>query len=398
MNYSKQLQQIASRVTEYVPRDGSTDQSGRTIIDSYLDLLVEAGKQNSLDSDLHLSNAAYLENPVFICGMQKSGTNLLRNLLDSHKSLVVLPSDGLSGRILSDSTPEFSDSVRHFLKRLLEPLAGSPPNWILSEKAGDYKPYLELSRLYFAYFRSNQNSIVGCCKSIVSAYSQSSGRNGFSFKYWVEKTPKNSRNIETLLNHFPPARFIQIIRNPLAVTASISKKMPVKKRKFDLQSHIYLADLIMKTGQDNLKRLGTSRYKIVFYEDLTTRTEETMRSICEFLDIEFDKNLLVPTVNGIPARSNTSFKEKEFDFGEVSSATKDEWRRYWKRSEIIFISTLLYKASANYGFHLRKYSLPAYLLAAIKIKWNYRNKSDRFNINLTNALKDYCRFVLRNRA
>lgn len=37
---------------------------------------------------------AWLDHPVFVCGHHRTGTTLLRNLLDGHPDVVVLPSEG----------------------------------------------------------------------------------------------------------------------------------------------------------------------------------------------------------------------------------------------------------------------------------------------------------------
>ena len=47
-------------------------------------------------------------------------------------------------------------------------------------------------------------------------------------------------------------------------------------------------------------------YMIVRYEDLATRTEETMRHICAFLNIPCNQDNLEPTVDGTPWQGNST--------------------------------------------------------------------------------------------
>jgi hypothetical protein len=56
----------------------------------------------------------------------------------------------------------------------------------------------------------------------------------------------------------------------------------------------------------NKERYG-DRVCLVKFEDLVSKTEPVMRYLGEFLNIEFDDILLVPTFNTLPIKANTSF-------------------------------------------------------------------------------------------
>src|SRR5690348_154569 len=47
-----------------------------------------------LDEQTITEGLALIDNPVFICGVHRSGTTLMRDLLDDHLQLSVLPSEG----------------------------------------------------------------------------------------------------------------------------------------------------------------------------------------------------------------------------------------------------------------------------------------------------------------
>jgi hypothetical protein len=57
----------------------------------------------------------------------------------------------------------------------------------------------------------------------------------------------------------------------------------------------------------NRERYG-DRVCIIKFEDLVSKTEAVMRYLAEFLGIEFDEILLVPTFNKFPIKAHTSFK------------------------------------------------------------------------------------------
>jgi len=65
------------------------------------------------------------------------------------------------------------------------------------------------------------------------------------------------------------------------------------------------------------------RYKnrviIISFEDLIQNTEAVMRLLADFLKIEFDDILTVPTFNRFPMVANTSFRPEKA--GSVDSST-----------------------------------------------------------------------------
>jgi hypothetical protein len=61
---------------------------------------------------------------------------------------------------------------------------------------------------------------------------------------------------------------------------------------------------------------------LVQYEDIIRKTEAVMRFLAEFLTIEFDDMLLVPTFNKFPMKENTAFETNSH--GVVSSLAAEE--------------------------------------------------------------------------
>ena len=51
------------------------------------------------------------------------------------------------------------------------------------------------------------------------------------------------------------------------------------------------------------------RVRIIRFEELVLKTEDAMRGLAEFLEIDFDPVLTEPTFNGYPVGANSSFAE-----------------------------------------------------------------------------------------
>jgi hypothetical protein len=87
--------------------------------------------------------------PVFICGVHRSGTTLVRNLLDGHPQLCVLPSEGtfytnLEAKLKqlpADKWPAYMGT--EWLRRLANPI-NQPPYWLLGRSCDVASPYVDL--------------------------------------------------------------------------------------------------------------------------------------------------------------------------------------------------------------------------------------------------------------
>jgi hypothetical protein len=74
---------------------------------------------------------------------------------------------------------------------------------------------------------------------------------------------------------------------------------------------------------------------ILSFEDLLSRTEETMRRLAAWLEIEYVPELLVPTFNGLPIGANTSFGDVST---EVSAKPLERARQELDDDDIAFIT------------------------------------------------------------
>jgi hypothetical protein len=102
---------------------------------------------------------------------------------------------------------------------------------------------------------------------------------------WVEKTPANIFQIEKILEYYPPAKFIAITRNPYAVYASWKKKDKNKNIISVIKNWLEINQAIINNKNHN-------NFFALRYEDLITNPEQTIKSICEFIDEPFSPQLL----------------------------------------------------------------------------------------------------------
>jgi len=99
----------------------------------------------------------FCERAVFICGVHRSGTTLLRDMLDGHPSLSVLPSEGTfitnqEQQILAlplDMRCSFLCKI--WLKRLVNSI-NQPPYWLLGRSSTQSSPYVYFTRAFITWW------------------------------------------------------------------------------------------------------------------------------------------------------------------------------------------------------------------------------------------------------
>jgi hypothetical protein len=163
-----------------------------------------------------------------------------------------------------------------------------------------------------------------------------------------EKTPAHLRYVSTLMEWFPNAKVIHMLRDPRGVFISDlrrRKKLPVTFPFKQLNRHDTLLKLfiMLQTTAVWLEavlryhryaKLYPDNYLLVKFEDLVTDPEKHIGRVCEFLEIEFQDKMLEQEVVSVGFR----WKETGFD-GQAASRWQehidpwiDRWFSFWFRN------------------------------------------------------------------
>jgi hypothetical protein len=100
-----------------------------------------------------------IQHPVFVCGVHRSGTTLVRNLLDGHPQLVVLPSEGTYYTNLEHQLQQLPQDKwaaylgTEWLRRLANPI-NQAPYWLLGRTNTDASPYVNFARYLLAWWQA----------------------------------------------------------------------------------------------------------------------------------------------------------------------------------------------------------------------------------------------------
>lgn len=204
-----------------------------------------------------------LQSPFFIVGCGRSGTTLLRRMIDAHPLLAV-PVESLF--MIDYLRARDSISAERFRKLVVKEHEFS--EWELDVTADALAPCPD---------------VVSGINNLHERYAQKEGA-----QFWGQKTPRFVRYGHLLKEVYPHAKFIHVIRDPRAVAVSL-RKSNVHRSNIYYGSRRWLKDV--QAGLD-LKRDFPESVLEVSYEALVSDTEPMLRQVCEFLGIPFDEAML----------------------------------------------------------------------------------------------------------
>lgn len=246
-------------------------------------------------------------NGVFICGVHRSGTTLLRDLLDGHPELVVLPSEGTYYTNLEAKLKKLPEHERmtllgqEWLRRLANPI-NQPPYWLLGHSSSKQSPYIDFARHFMAWWSVVNHKIVKHWPHIAVILAYATVTNRLNAACWVDKSPMNEQFFDRIWQEMPKARVIHMVRNPYAVVSSRKKMEPtISLRKVLKDLHISYTIAAKQNA------LNDAQFMLSHYEDVCEDTSRFVERLIAFLNIKPDPSLLSPTVAGNPVRANSSF-------------------------------------------------------------------------------------------
>jgi hypothetical protein len=311
-------------------------------------LRAGAERRPALSSPTRLP--AFYEEPVFVVGHRKTGTTLVLDLLDAHPALVVLPGESNHFRQFrprfdrGDAGQRAAEAQRWWLLRLISP-SGIPPFWAAGKPWElDSDPYERFTHRLLDLAAANPDrDVLGLVAVALSDGPEPSA--------WVEKTPGHELCADEIFDLYPRARFVHVLRDPRAVAAATKRLDRATAQETDLVTLGLNVRSSFVAAERNRERLGENRYLVLRYEELVAEPEPTMRQVAGFLGIEFRESLLVPTVGGVEATSNSSWTERKVT-GAIESRRLDLWREELDESSASLVAGITAPAAARAGYCL----------------------------------------------
>jgi hypothetical protein len=176
-----------------------------------------------------------------------------------------------------------------------------------------------------------------------------------------------------LLEWFPEARFIHLVRDPRDTYAALAAGVDDYYSHFGEDEHVTLFSLLnrlgtgLKSGLANRERFGEERYRIFHFEDIVSEPRRMMKELASWLDIDFQHTMTKPTKMGEETTGN-SFEGKEFR--EVSDSNKGAWTERISDEQAQVIEFYLSHLMSEYGYESAFSLQEAREAAAEFYKWS----------------------------
>lgn len=140
-------------------------------------------------------------------------------------------------------------------------------------------------------------------------------------KVWVEKTPKHIHNVALIKSMFPGARFIITTRDGRDVVASLGHRY----KDFDRAYHRWMDD--SSASLDALRLPDTMLWRL---EDLIEDAQPSLRSICDFIGIEYLPTLLEyhqePVQWGRGVKTSPHSERRQAQINSPIQDTRGRWK------------------------------------------------------------------------
>jgi len=240
--------------------------------------------------------------PVFIIGGSRTGSEMLKTMLSASSEIDFV--DELFfycprwlHKDLATNIKEHVGKLRSqdALDKLLDLLySGIPYGWFWSEVEQE----LDKAALRTELDGGSLDDRM-LLTSIMSVHATMRGKSGIGAKF-----PVHYSMTDKLLAWFPECRLIHTTRNPKDVYASqaakytTSRHSRVSRNYSRLLQFAHINIQTTWTARCHKKLCSLPNYRLIRYEDIVTKPEETTRDLCEFLEIPFIQQMLEPNQYG----------------------------------------------------------------------------------------------------
>jgi hypothetical protein len=234
--------------------------------------------------------------PIVLGGCGRSGTTLLRMMLDSHRRICCGPESSL------------------FRRRAVD------VDWLADR---------------FGFDRDEVGAILDAARSrpaFIEAFAglcmQKAGK-----ARWAEKTPRNIGRIGEVFRCFPAARFVHVLRDGRDVACSLRthpRHKVVDGRLVPTGIRRPIAGCARRWVRDiegSRRWWGDPRFHTVRYEDLVLDPRPVLERLMAFLGEDWDEGMLAHASADSPFRDATRFAQNPEALGAVNATSIGRWHR-----------------------------------------------------------------------
>ncbi|MCK9594363.1 MAG: sulfotransferase [Candidatus Omnitrophica bacterium] len=280
--------------------------------------------------------------PIFIIGTERSGTNLLRLILNSHPDIAIPHPPHILKNFFGLEQFYGDLAVDRNFRLLINDVARSvelhPYPWEIGLDRGKI-------------FRTAlDKSLISIYFAVYDQYLESTGK-----KRWGCKSTFMIDHVGLVRRYYPNARFIYMVRDCRDVAVS------AKKTIFNRYCVYYTARLWKKEQQTGiywLSKLPKEEIFLLRYEGLLTDPEKTIRDLCAFLDEPYVEDMLF-FFTGEEAKKSSGLSSAWANTSKpILKGNFDKFKKSLKPQEVSLIETMAGEELDHFSYNLTE---PFYL-------------------------------------
>jgi hypothetical protein len=251
--------------------------------------------------------------PIIIGGCGRSGTTLMRVIMDTHPRICCGP----ESRLFLPHVP--SPSEGRFTPGKLGSRFDLPEDLVTELYVNSTSQAEFIDRFFGAYCESRKKA------------------------RWAEKTPRNVLHLDYIFEHFPKARFVHMIRDGRDTVCSLRthpRHKVVNGELVKLNTWHPIGPCVDRWVNDvraGLTFRGKPQYIEIRYEHLVSQPRETLMRLFEFLEEPFDEKVLAYHQVGGASRDATHFPQNPEATGAMYTKAVGRWHRDLTPDELALV-------------------------------------------------------------
>ncbi len=281
------------------------------------------------------------QDPIFVVGYPRSGTTMLQGILVTQPGFYSFPETHYFCVVEKSIT---FDENNHVIPNCLADVFAK-----IVEKMSFNFPGEMIEQLY-TRAEAKELSSKNIFESIVFHFltRQGAAPDRMNSLRWIEKTPTHANFLDRIIEYYPRAQVLYIVRHPVPAIFS-------RKSKFPFNRETPLADLakdwnFMQQKIASFKEKFPGRLYTVRYEDMVKNLEKEILPIAEFLHIKFDFSRLTnyKQAAAVLILPHETWKQtdKERDFAD----TNDTYRGKFSEEDARAVEAIVGEKMTQYGY------------------------------------------------
>jgi hypothetical protein len=269
------------------------------------------------------------ESPIFVFGAPRSGTTLLRLILNAHPKISIPEEMHFFKSTMFGAPIEMWERDISLSQEMMQEMH-SMLKFMANDTGMDY-----LQNVENLYGEGTHFSLKDLYGTLSSEFLKRSGK-----ERWGEKTPENILYADIVHDMFPSGKFIIMRRDPRAVISSMNDVyFYPSDTGLNLLNYIFYCENGYSRAEKALKNTG---YLEIYYEDLISAPEQTVKTVCSFLGEDYDPAMLdfhLTSSSSMSGNASSFYNQKAKS--PISKDSIDSWKEKLSPADQFLINQVL---------------------------------------------------------